>query len=175
MYAAPAMQSPMTRIDPSNDRLVDDHADSGEKTYATFNHLAGLLGLADGMGIVAFIATIVMWRLKTNESPFLDDHGREAVNFQISMTLLLIAGWVLWGLFVAVTIGIGVVTLPLAILATIALFVVRLVAGIRGAMAANRGEFYRYPMCLRFIAEPDEAKQYACDERAGVTPGGPIV
>jgi hypothetical protein len=163
----------MTRIDPTSSRFVDDQADSGEKTYATFNHLAGLIGLVDGMGVVSFISTLVMWRIKSKESPFLDDHGREAVNFQISMSLLLLAGWAVWGLFVAVTIGIGIITLPLPLLATLGLFIVRLVAGIRASMAANRGEFYRYPMCIRFIASPDESKQYACDTPAD-TPPGPI-
>ena len=165
-----AQAIPMTRLDPTSSRLVDDHADSGEKTYATFNHLAGLIGLMDGMGVVSFISTLIMWRIKSKESPFLDDHGREAVNFQISMTLLLLAGWAVWGLFVAVTIGIGVITLPIPILATLAMFIVRLVAGIRASMAANRGEFYRYPMCIRFIAQPDGSKQYACDKKSDTPP-----
>ena len=161
MHAAPIPV--MTRINPSNQRLVDEKADAAEKNYATFTHIAGLIGLADGMGIIALVATIVMWRIKHNESPYLDDHGREAVNFQISVWVLLLVGWAIWGLMVAATFGIGVITLPVPVIATVGLFILRLVAGIKAAMAANRGEFYRYPMCFRFIADPDDSKQYACD------------
>ena len=46
----------------------------------------------------------------------------------------------------------------------IGLSVLRVVGCVRASMAANRGEFYRYPLCIRFIADPPESKEYACDD-----------
>lgn len=117
-----------------------------ERTYAMFIHLGGLLSLLDLIFLGA-IASGVMWWLRKDESTFIDDHGRETLNFHLSILLYVVAG----GLAVAMTFGLGVVLfLPMLI----GLWVVRLVAGIRGAMAANRGQHYRYPICIRFLAEP---------------------
>lgn len=132
--------------------LHDEQASEAERTYTTFQHLIGLVSALDGMGFLGLIGAIIMWRIKAKESPFYDDHGREAVNFQISLLVYLLGGGIILGLFTAITLGIGIViTLPLIILGTIFLFVIRLIGCIRGAIAANRGEYYRYPMCLRFL------------------------
>ncbi len=130
-------------------RVVDDHAGEAERTYSLFNHLVGLLSLFD-FAVLGLIGTAIMWRVKHDESPFLDDHGREAVNFQISLLVFSVAFIV----FCIVTFGFGAVLTPVFIAAMIAL---RLVGCIRGSMAAHRGEFYRYPMCIRFIQPPVKA------------------
>ena len=131
-------------------RLRDTDAREDERTYSMFNHLLGLISLAEVSSILALIGTIIMWRVKKTESPFLDDHGREATNFQISLIVYAIIGVV----FGIITFGIGfIVTVPLML----GMVVLRLIGTIRGAMAAHRGEYYRYPMCIRFIKGPDEA------------------
>jgi uncharacterized Tic20 family protein len=118
--------------------VVDPHADSGERTYASFNHYIGLLSLVDQTAL-GLIGAIVMWAVKHKESPFLDDHGREAINFQLSLLLYLIAGTVLsFG-------GLTVILVPL-------FFVLRLIFCIKAGLAASRGEFYRYPVTIRFLA-----------------------
>lgn len=84
------------------------------------------------LSLVAIIAPIIMWNIKKDESPFLDDHGREAINFQISLiiySILIIPAGIL-------TCGIGFIFFPVPIY----------------AIAANRGEFYRYPMTMRFLS-----------------------
>lgn len=128
-------------MSPSNGRWIDDTAQEAHRTYALFNHLVGLLSLLD-LTLAGPIGTLVMWRIKAGESDFLDDHGREAMNFQISLVIYSVVGIVLTPLL-----GLGVVVLA-------AVWVLRLVGCIRGAMAANRGEYYRYPMCIRLISEP---------------------
>lgn len=121
---------------------VDPHADSGEHTYAAFNHYIGLLSLLDAT-FIGLVGTVVMWMIKRKESPFLDDHGREAVNFQISLLLYMIVG----------SIVLGIVTVGLLVLPWIAaLYILRLVGCIRGGLAASRGEYYRYPCTIRFLA-----------------------
>jgi hypothetical protein len=140
-----------TTINPQTGRVRDEAADESERTYAIFNHLIGLLSLADVViPLVGLLGTLIMWRVKRAESPFLDDHGREATNFQLSTLLYLIVGIV----FAIITFGLGVI---LAVPAGIALMILMLVGCIRGAIAANRGEYYRYPMCIRFIKAPYEA------------------
>lgn len=129
---------------PQAERVVDPYAGDAERQYATFNHLIGLLSLADFM-VLGLIGAIIMWRVKCRTSPFLDDHGREAVNFQISLLIYTLA----FGLFMVATLGIGAILMPVFVVAMLAL---RLVGCVRGSMAANRGEYYRYPMCMRFLS-----------------------
>lgn len=138
-------------------RVTDPAADSSERTYALFNHLIGLLSLASSsVPIPGLIGTIIMWRIKCKESPFLDDHGREAVNFQISLLVYVIGGVALGVALSVLTLGLIAVLMPVfAGIGVIGLVVLTLVGCIRGAMAANRREYYRYPMCIRFIDEPD--------------------
>lgn len=123
---------------------VDPHADESERTYATFLHLVGLLSLLDAM-VLGLVGSIVMWRIKAKVSPFLDDHGREAVNFQLSLLLYTFVGSAFFAIF---TLGLGVLPWIAAI------YIVRLIGCIRGAMASHRGEYYRYPVCIRFISAP---------------------
>jgi uncharacterized Tic20 family protein len=130
----------------------DEQASEAERTYTTFQHLVGLVSMMDGLGILGLIGTLVMWRIKANDSPYYDDHGREAMNFQISLLVYMFGGAAILMLFTLITFGVGaIIAAPLAVLGVVFLVVIRLVGGIRGAMAANRGEYYRYPMCLRFL------------------------
>lgn len=132
-------------------RVVDSDADSGERTYALFNHLVFFLNLgSSGIPLAGLIASIIMWQVRAKESPFLDDHGREAVNFQLSLLAIFIGGAILS----VITFGVGLVVYIPAVLI---LIVVGIVGPIRGAMAAHRGEFYRYPCCIRFLKEPEPA------------------
>ncbi len=108
-----------------------------ERTYATFLHLTLLAVHA----FVPVVPALAMWLIKRERSPFIDDHGREAVNFQISLVIYALAGVVAGFL----TCGVGWwVILP-------ATYILGIVGMIRGAMDAHRGLFYRYPMCLRFV------------------------
>ncbi len=128
-------------------RLRDMSAKPSERQYALFNHLAGLLSLLDFF-VFGFVTSLVMWLVKRDESEFLDDHGKEAVNFQISLTLYWIALAIVSVPFLIVTLGLGfLVLVPVGI----GLVVLRIVGCVSAAMAANRGEFYRYPMSVRLI------------------------
>lgn len=120
-------------------RATDAHADSDERTYATFMHLSLLaVGFTGGLTVVGL--PLVLWLFKRKKSPFLDDHGRETVNFQISLIIYALAT----ALVAMMTFGLGsLIFIPLGIYA--------LVFTIVAAMAANRGEYYRYPACLRVL------------------------
>jgi uncharacterized Tic20 family protein len=81
---------------------------------------------------------LIVWLIKRDEHPFVDDQGREAVNFQLSMTLYYFVGLVL------LLVLIGFVILP-------ALVVFSIVVTVMAAVQANGGQRYRYPLCIRFI------------------------
>jgi uncharacterized Tic20 family protein len=114
---------------------IDPLADSNERTYATFLHLTTALWFIIPVPI---IPALVMWLIKKDSSPFLDDHGREVVNFHISMLLY----GILFGLLSLMVIGIPFL---------IALPFFALICSIIAAVKAGRGEYYRYPVTLRLI------------------------
>ncbi len=121
---------------------VDDLATSDERTYATITHLTGLISVMDGMGLISLPVAIIMWQVKKNESPWLDDHLKEAVNFQISLFIWML----IMGVAAIVTLGLAVI--PLLIFTTI----LRLVGCIRAGVYANKGRYHRYPASWRIIA-----------------------
>ena len=130
MFYAGTM-NPGSRTD--NGRLVDPQAREGERIYALLLHLTNLLHVP-----FPVVPALVMWLIKKDDSPFIDDHGREAINFQISLLIYYVISGVL------VLCGIGVVLAA-------AVWVLGLVAMVMAAAAANRGEFYRYPATIRFL------------------------
>ena len=99
-----------------------------------FLSFAGLTGIPFGN----IIGPLILWVLKRDEFPSVNEHGKESINFQISMTIYTI----LAGL--SILLVVGIVVLPAVIIAN---FVLVVIAGIK---AAN-GEFYRYPLTIRFI------------------------
>jgi uncharacterized Tic20 family protein len=121
---------------------------ANDKAYAMWIHLGALLASFTGTGILPLVVALVMWLVKKQDSAFIDDHGREAVNFQISLFLLLVIGLVVIGILGFVTCGIGWALLAVWGLAIVGLGIV---GTILAAMAANRGEYFRYPACIRLV------------------------
>src|SRR5262245_10154590 len=132
MYDVQQPHSPPGPAGP--DPMVDSHAQPWERTYATFEHLTVFVSW-----ICPVIPALVMWLIKKDESPFVSDHGKEAMNFQISLVIYFAVGWLL----TVVCVGFPVL---------VAAGVLAIVGGILGAVAANKGRYFRYPMCLRLIA-----------------------
>ena len=119
-------------------RAYDPDVTDDERTFALWMHLTGLGHII--LTGFAIIAPIIMWQIKKDDSPFLDDHGTEAVNFQLSLIIYSIA-----------LVPIGILTCSAGFFLYIPLYVLALIGMIQAAQAANRGEFYRYPMTLRMI------------------------
>ncbi len=105
-----------------------------EKDDKTFGMLAHLLGI-----FTAFLGPLIIWLIKKEESPFVDDQGKEALNFQIVMTIGYFVSSFLTGFF-----GIGCLTY-------LAFLIASIVFGIMGTMKANEGTAYRYPFTIRII------------------------
>jgi len=80
---------------------IDPDLEPWEKRYAMWIHLGPLI--AGGLmlvtqGVAFFVPTVValvLWLVRRHDSPFIDDHGREAVNFQISLLVLFVVAWII--------------------------------------------------------------------------------
>lgn len=103
--------------------------------------LAHLLGALFG-----FLGPLIIWLTKRDTSPFVDDQGKEALNFHLTLLIAYAATSVIWIVLMFVTCGFGAF-LPLPLVVS----VLQLVFGIIGCTKANAGEAYRYPICIRFI------------------------
>jgi uncharacterized Tic20 family protein len=118
------------------DRLRQDGLPSFDRNYALWTHLSPMLAFLV-VGPLAIIAPLILWIARRDISAFIDDHGREAMNMSITG---LIASFVL-------------VWIPvLGWLALLVWYVVIAIAIIRASIAASNGEFFRYPMTIRFLS-----------------------
>lgn len=107
-----------------------------ERQWALFAHLSALVGYIIPFGSI--IGPLVIWQIKKNEMPFVDDQGKEALNFQITVAIIAIICLVL------VLILIGILLLWALALANLVFIII-------AALAANNGQAYRYPFAFRFI------------------------
>lgn len=107
-----------------------------ERTQAMLCHLTGLLG-----GLIPpvnIIAPLVIWLLKKDQSQFVNDQGKEALNFQISATVYFVIALVL------MIVLIGILALPVVGLYW-------LIFGIIATIKSNEGVYYRYPFIFRLV------------------------
>jgi hypothetical protein len=110
-------------------------------TWAMFCHLAGLGGIVIP-GIGSVIGPLIVWQLKKDLHPFVDQNGKEAMNFQISMLIygavafLMVLIVILACVGTALLMAVGIVDIILLIIA---------------AIKASNGQAYRYPLTIRFI------------------------
>jgi uncharacterized Tic20 family protein len=91
-----------------------------------------------GAILIGFIAPLITWLVFRERSAFVDDQGKESLNFQITVVIAYVVASVLAVLLI------GFLLYPIIWLASLVLCIM---AGI----AANRGERYRYPFTLRLI------------------------
>ena len=107
-----------------------------EKQWALFAHLSALIGFIIPFGSI--IGPLIIWQIKKNEMPFVDDQGKEALNFQITMAIAVLVCIVLMVVLIGFLLIwiVGLLDLIFIIIA---------------ALAANSGQAYRYPITLRLV------------------------
>lgn len=135
--AAPAVESPTRPFAAAAGRpgrLRDANLSESERNFALAMHLSPFTYIFAGPLALCF--PLILWIVRKDQSVFNDDHGREVVNFGIS--------FILFHVILAITV-IGLMLLPV-------LWVVAIVNLIRGAIAAGRGEYFRYPVTIRFLS-----------------------
>ena len=113
---------------------ADGAVSKESQNWGTIAHLSALVMF---VGVPSLVGPLIVWLAKKDD-PYVEAHAREALNFNISYLIwAIIAG-------ISVLLLIGLLALPFVFIAWLVLVVV---AGIR---AAN-GEFYRYPLTIRFL------------------------
>jgi uncharacterized protein len=115
-------------------------------------HLAGLgAGLATA-AIFGWVGPLIVYLVKRDEHPFTDHHAKEALNFQLTVLIAILASAVLVvpaAIIGVLTLGIGLLVFgAIALAAVVAWFVLPILAAIK----ASNGEGYRYPLTIRFIS-----------------------
>jgi hypothetical protein len=118
--------STIKRTSTVNDQTVSQD----DKNIALLTHLGGIF--------FSFLPALIVWLLKKDQSPFLADQAKEALNFQITVIIGIAIGIVLTVILIGVLIiwGVAIANLILCIVA---------------AVKASSGEQYRYPFALRLI------------------------
>ena len=105
------------------------------RNWATLSHLSAYVAF---LGIPSLVGPLVIWLLKRDD-PYVDYHAKEALNFNIS--------FLIYGIVATFSIIflVGLLLLPVVLVSWFVLVIV-------AAVKASSGEYYRYPMTLRFIS-----------------------
>ncbi len=101
-----------------------------DKTMAMLCHLLAIF--------TGFLGPLILWLIKKDQSAYVDQQGKEALNFQITVSIAAFLSSLL------MYVCIGFLALP-------AVLIANLVFCIMGCVAANKGEPYRYPVSLRLV------------------------
>ena len=101
-----------------------------------FVHLSTLLGLVIPFGNIAL--PLIVWQVKKAEMPGIVSHGKQATNFQISMTIYAAVSAML------MIIGIGIFLFA-------GLMILDVIFTVKAALAARDGKSYQYPLTIQFI------------------------
>ena len=118
-------------------RKVENQPNEGEVVPAEMRNLGVLCHV---LGLVwLLVGPLIFWQLMKDRHKFVDDCGKEAVNYGISMMIY----YTVAGLLCIILIGI-----PLLFILTIT----HIILVIKAALAVSKGEMYRYPIALRLIS-----------------------
>lgn len=124
--------------------MVDERATPSARNFGLILHLSGLLSPLAVMvgggpfGTIFGLIPLTLWLVRRHDSAFIDDHGREAVNFQITLAIYTLASLVL----MIVCVG---------FLLYFATGIFGIVAMILAGSAAHDGQYFRYPACIRLV------------------------
>src|SRR5690606_30509355 len=119
-----------------------------QRTWAMLAHLSTLAGGIVTAGwagsIGCFLGPLVIWLMKKETMPFVDDQAKEALNFNITVAIAFFVLFVL----TLLSLGIGIIlTGPLMIIIGLAWLVFTVIAAIK----SNEGVRYRYPFAIRLV------------------------
>lgn len=103
-----------------------------QRLWATLTHIGGIF--------FNFVAPLVAYLVLRDRGGFIREHTRVALNFHFTVAIAYVACGILTVVFI------GALLLPIVAVLTI-------VFGIMAAVAANQGQFYRYPLSIEFIKQ----------------------
>ena len=117
--------------------------ESQARTWNMLCHLSALAGYVIPFGNV--LGPLLVWQIKKSEFPSVEEHGKAALNFQLTVLIALFVGIISAVLLSFVCIGF--LLIPVVVLIGLAGLVFAVIAGIK----ANNGEPYRYPWSLTLV------------------------
>lgn len=117
--------------------MLGDAPDKDTRMWAMLCHLSGL-ALFTSIPFANLIAPLIVWLVKRESSSYIDEHGKEALNFQITVSI----GLVITGVLSMLLIGIPFL---------FALIIYDVVLIVIAAVRANDGRPHRYPLTIRFV------------------------
>ena len=131
-----------------------------ERTWATFAHLGGIMGSLVIPSVGNILGALVIWLIKRNESVFVDEQGKEALNFQITLSLANAA----LGIIAAIRFGFWSFNsmffhrgdwdfndLTIFSGSHGIIWILNIIFSVVGAVRANKGIPYRYPVSWRLV------------------------
>jgi uncharacterized protein len=112
-------------------------ASSDIRLWCVLSHASALLGLFFHF-LGHLLGPLIVWLIKRGDSPEIDAHGKESLNFQISMLIYDAIAAIL----IIVVIGIPIL---------VVLWILNTIFVIIASVQAGEGKLYRYPLAIRFI------------------------
>ena len=122
----------MTQSPPPGYTAPQPLGQTDERLWATLIHIGGI--------VIGFIAPLVGYLVLKDRSIFVEQNAKNALNFQITLVIAYIAAYIL-----------TIISLGLLFFLPLAVWVLSIIFSIIAAVAANRGEVYKYPLTINFI------------------------
>ena len=104
---------------------------SDEKLWATLVHIGGIF--------FSFIPALIGYLILKDKGPFVREHTATALNFQITMAIAYVVGYIL-------------IFLVIGLFVLIAVWVLTIIFSIMAAVKANQGQPYTYPLAIKFVS-----------------------
>lgn len=140
----PPIAPPPPPVAPAPPVVPPPNPESQARTWNMLCHLSALAALI-GIPFGNILGPLLIWQIKKNEFPSVEVHGNAALNFQITVTLAVLAGAVV--AFALSFFCVGFLLFPVVMLIGLAGMVFAIIAGLK----ANNGEDYKYPCSIEFV------------------------
>ena len=116
-----------------------------DKLWASLSHFGGALGAFLGAGTAGWIAPLVIYLVFKDRGPFTRQEAKEALNFQLTVTIFVVGLYILGTILALILIGF--LLYPLAVIVGI----LGIIFGIIGGVKVNSGQAYRYFFAFRMV------------------------
>lgn len=114
-----------------------------DRTIAVLAHLSPLIAMVVSVGWLSFLGPLIAWLIWRDRGPLVRNAAASAFNFNITVWLANIAGWVCF---------FTIILIPVAIVLWVVAWIAQIVLSILGAVRASRGEVYRYPLQVPILS-----------------------
>ncbi|OMH37182.1 hypothetical protein BGP79_13770 [Tersicoccus sp. Bi-70] len=113
-----------------------------DRTMAVVTHVIPLVAMFISVGWLGFVGPLVIWFVYREGSPFVRRTAAGAFNFTVTIWLANLVAWICF---------FTIILIPVAIILWIAAFLVAIIFHVSGAIRANRGELYVYPLQIPIL------------------------